>query len=87
MASWRNKMYEYVPPVTIETGQEEIQTVVYEPNVKVDPLQLPLVASRTEKSNLALSGKGRLISVDIRNKQDNESTLLGLGVIFKVKKP
>ena len=80
-------MYEYVPPVIIETGQEEIQTVVYEPNVKVDPLQLPLVASRTEKSNLALSGKGRLISVDIRNNQDNESTLLGLGVIFKVKKP
>ena len=96
MATWRTKAYEYIPPVTAEIGKEVVVTTTYEPNVTVDSGTVlgdwdlgtsSFSKARSEKSTLALSGKGRLISVDVRNTQDNPCTLLGLGVIFKVKKP
>ena len=96
MATWRNRMEEYIPPVTVDTGKEVVVTTTYEPNVIVDSGTVlgdwdlgtsTFSKAKTEKSTLALSGKGRLISMDIRNTQDNPCTLLGLGVIFKVKKP
>jgi hypothetical protein len=96
MATWANRLYEYVPPVTAETGKEVVVTTTYEPNVIVDSGTVlgdwdlgtsSFSKAKSEKSALSLSGKGRLISVDIRNKEDHPCALLGLGVIFKVKKP
>lgn len=96
MATWEDKMYAYVPPVTAKVGREVITATAYEPNVIVDSGTVlgdwdlgtsSFSKARTEKSTLAVSGKGRLISVDIRNTEDGPCTLLGLGVIFKVKKP
>ena len=96
MPTWSNKIEEYVPPATVQAGKEVVVTTTYEPNVNVDSGTVlgdwdlgtsTFSKAKSEKSTLAVSGKGRLISVDVRNTQDNPCTLLGLGVIFKVKKP
>lgn len=43
--------------------------------------------AKSEKSVVAISGKGRSVSVDTRHSQDKPHTLLGLAFVYKLKKP
>jgi hypothetical protein len=93
---WGAELFEFVPAVTETTGGEVYTTSVHEPNIFVDSGTVlgswdmgssSFSKAQTAKSNLSFSGKGRTVSIDIINKEDKPNTLLGVALVFKVKKP
>ncbi|MGG4267437.1 hypothetical protein [Peribacillus simplex] len=77
-------------------GNKVVPNISNEPNVFIDAGTVlgswkmgvsSFSKSNTEKVVIPCSGKGRTMSVDIRNKQDSPQAILGLAVAFKVKKP
>ena len=69
---------------------------VHEPNLKINAGTIfgewqlgedEFGLENVTRSTIPIAGKGRNISVDIRNKMDAPQSVLGLGFIFKVKKP
>lgn len=96
IGKWSDEFVIYVPPVTKQTGREVVQKTIYKPNVFVDSGTVlgswELGASsfskaQSHKTAVPFAGKGRVVSVDIRNTQPSTSAILGLGFVFKLKKP
>ncbi|MFE3973191.1 MULTISPECIES: hypothetical protein [unclassified Peribacillus] len=75
----------------------EVESIeVLEPNIIVDSGTVlgswdlgvfSFSKAKSEKSALPISGKGRLVSIDIRHKLDVPNTLLGVAFVYKLKKP
>lgn len=94
--TWAEEVVIYIPPVTREVGREVIQKVVYTPNIVVDSGTVlgswemgtsSFSQAQSHKTAIPFAGKGRVVSVDIRNTQPNSSNVLGLAFVFKLKKP
>lgn len=96
MSTWQDRMFKTIPPVTKQAGREVVTRTVFEPNVIVDSGTVlgswdlgisSFSKAKSAKSTIPLSGKGRVVSVDIRHQEDTPHALLGVGFIYKTKKP